>query len=112
MRIHLVAYTTTAGSKGVARVPSDRSRPSWAEVAKAIPGYRTGTYLGLAPESAAVPMFTLRYERDGIGKFVKKGTAQAIESLGAALMQQETVFNVEVRNEDGIDVTFDFACFA
>lgn len=30
---------------GIARVPSERPRPSWAECARMIPGYITGEYL-------------------------------------------------------------------
>ncbi|MER8103874.1 hypothetical protein [Kitasatospora sp. NPDC094016] len=53
MRIHLIAYlarTSDGVEQGVARVPSDRSRPSWHECADAVPGYLIGQYLGLAPE--------------------------------------------------------------
>ncbi|MFJ9447155.1 hypothetical protein ACIRRH_35695 [Kitasatospora sp. NPDC101235] len=52
MRIHLVAYlarTRDGAEHGVARVPSERGRPSWHECAAVVPGYLIGQYLGVAP---------------------------------------------------------------
>ncbi|MFE2175834.1 hypothetical protein [Kitasatospora sp. NPDC059462] len=53
MRTHLIAYLARTGAsveQGVARVPSQRGRPSWHECADVVPGYLIGQYLGSAPE--------------------------------------------------------------
>ncbi|MET8704359.1 hypothetical protein ABZW10_36720 [Kitasatospora sp. NPDC004723] len=53
MRTHLIAYLARTGAgveQGVARVPSQRGRPSWHECAAVVPGYLIGQYLGPDPE--------------------------------------------------------------
>jgi len=45
--IHIIAYTARDGS-GVAQVHTSRTRPTWAECAAAVPGFVTGSYLGVA----------------------------------------------------------------
>lgn len=48
MTVHLIRYTAHGANgteTGIARVPSARARPSWAECHRAIPGYITGEYL-------------------------------------------------------------------
>lgn len=48
MTVHLIRYSasTPHGTEtGIARVPSERARPSWAECHRVIPGYITGEYL-------------------------------------------------------------------
>lgn len=45
VRTHVVAYWSKNGEAGVALVPSARTRPSWSECAKAIPGFVTARAL-------------------------------------------------------------------
>ncbi|WP_380286564.1 hypothetical protein [Kitasatospora purpeofusca] len=57
MRTHLIAYLARTGAdveQGVARVPSQRGRPSWHECAAVVPGFLIGQYLGPAPGSQEV----------------------------------------------------------
>lgn len=113
MQIHLIRYSarTEAGVEhGIAEVPSDRRRPSWAEAAEAIPGYVTGEYLGLAPT------FTLRYMKQG-AEVRRTLPRSGVERVGAVVMRvadrrPESVTDIAVLDESGADVTFNFACFA
>jgi hypothetical protein len=64
-----------------------------------------------------VPTYTLRYatERHGIETAIERTIpASGIERIGAVTARcadRGTVWNVEVIDKDGHDVTFDFACF-
>lgn len=108
--LHLVAYTARVDLdtiQGVAEVLSDRSRPSWRECAEQIPGYFTGSYLGLAPT------FTLRY-RTAEGVKERSLTRPGVERVGAVVMRladRDQATDIEVLDADGADVTFNFACF-
>ncbi|MFJ2697396.1 hypothetical protein ACIO5Z_14380 [Streptomyces rochei] len=111
MATHLIAYTakTAAGTEqGVARVHSSRPRPSWKECREQIDNFFTGKYLGVEPQ------YTLTYTTaDGPTLRVISGT-RAVESLGSALARiadRGDAWDIEVTDEAGRDVTFDFACF-
>ena len=45
--MHYIKYVTSSGATGVALVPAKpgRSRPSWSDCAKVIPGFFRGEYL-------------------------------------------------------------------
>lgn len=108
--LHLVAYTARVEldiAQGVAEVLSDRRRPSWRECAEQIPGFFTGSYLGLAPK------FTLRY-RTSAGVNERSLTRPGVERVGAVVMRladRDEATEIEVLDEAGLDVTFNFACF-
>lgn len=111
MRIHLVRYSVSTADgplQGIARIPSDRKRPSWRECAARIDGFITGEYLGLAP------MFTLRFATAS-GPVEKILDSVGVERIGAVVMRgadRGEAWDVEVRDESGVEVTFDFPCFS
>lgn len=110
LHTHLVSYTArTADSitRGIARVLTDRSRPSWSECADQIPGYVTGHDLGPAPT------YTLRYTTD-------RGTSQKqldfdgvhrVGTLAMRLADRGKAWDVQVLDHNGYDVTFNFPVF-
>ena len=60
-----------------------------------------------------VKTFKLSYETDN-GTFVRTLPASGIERIGAVVMRSAnrgTTWNIQVTDKDGVDVTFDFACF-
>ena len=107
---HVIAYTAhtiTGSEQGIAQVFSTRNRPSWAECAEQIPGYFTGRYLGPATQ------YTLKY-RTSEGPRERVLDAAGIERVGAVVMRladRDMATDIEVFDETGADVTFDFACF-
>ncbi|MFD4535616.1 hypothetical protein ACFWNL_18250 [Kitasatospora sp. NPDC058397] len=113
MRVHVLAYLakTPAGIElGVACVPSDRDRPSWAECAARIPGFLASNYLSPAPE----PMYTLRYETE-TGRHTKTLDRAGVERVGQIATRaadRGELWNIEVLDPCGDDVTCDFDCFA
>lgn len=113
MRTHLIGFTSTDGP-AIARVTSNRQRPSWRECAAQIPAFRGGgTYLGLAPESENIPVFRLTYDSP-VGEFTKIATADGIEENGARIMRMADdgdAWNIRVLDANGADVTFEFECF-
>ena len=60
-----------------------------------------------------VKTFKLSYETDE-GTFVHTLPAGGIERIGTLAARgadRDEVWNIEVTDKDGVDVTFDFACF-
>ncbi|MFF2548336.1 hypothetical protein ACFVUY_38065 [Kitasatospora sp. NPDC058063] len=113
MRVHVLAYlakTPTGIEQGLARIPSDRDRPSWAECAAQIPGFLISSYLGPAPE----PTYTLRYETE-TGRHTKTLNRAGVERVGriaSRAADRGELWNIEVLDLRGADVTDEFACFA
>lgn len=109
-KTHLVAYTATTSQgtvQGVARVRTDRTRPSWQDCHKEIDGFVTGSALGVEPE------YTVRHENEN-GVVERVTGAAGVERVGRVLMRcadRGTVWNIAVFDADGEDVTLDFACF-
>lgn len=104
---HMVAYTSNDGSQGVARVLTDRKRPSWSDCAEQIPGYITGKHLG--PASS----YTLRYTTEA-GEQSKAMDANLLNRIGpvvARAAERGDAWDIEVLDAAGQDVTFEFACF-
>lgn len=112
MRTHLIHYlarTATGTEQGIARVLSDRQRPSWRDCAEHIPGFVTGlAYLGLEPQ------YTLKYAT-AHGPKEKLLGSSGVQRVGTVVMRladRDQVWDIEVFDENGNDVTFNFACFA
>ncbi|NUP46134.1 MAG: hypothetical protein HOW97_02290 [Catenulispora sp.] len=107
---HMVAYTARNGintEQGVARVLTDRNRPSWQDCHAQIPGYVTGKYLG--PTTS----YTLRYTTE-TGEQVKAMDASLLNRIGpvvARAADRGEAWDIAVTDVSGADVTFDFACF-
>lgn len=60
-----------------------------------------------------VPVFRLSYGTVN-GTIVRTIPASGIERIGAVVMrgaERGIVWDIEVTDKDGVDVTFDFACF-
>jgi hypothetical protein len=74
-------------------------------------------YVELTPygkEWTPEPVFTLTY-RTSNGPAERVLTAHGIERIGAVVLRlanRDMASDIEVRNESGEDVTFDFRCFA
>jgi hypothetical protein len=104
--IHLVAYTT-ATEAGVARVGTDHDAPTHTEMTDHVPGLLTGFDLGREPQ------YTIRYEKR-TGAVEKVVGAAGVERVGGVLMRcadRGTVWNIECFDEQGYEVTFNFAVF-
>jgi hypothetical protein len=107
---HMIAYTARNGSdteQGVARVLTDRKRPSWQDCYQQIPGYFTGEYLG--PTTS----YTLRYTTEA-GEQVKAVDAALLTKIGplvARCADRGEAWDIAVADAGGNDVTFEFACF-
>lgn len=111
LHVHLVAYTAKTAhgpAHGIARVLTDRSRPSWAQCAEQIPGYFTGRDLGPAPT------YTLRYTTDR-GTSEKPGLdfvgVQRVGNLVMRLADRDKAWGIEVLDGDGYDITYNFPVF-
>lgn len=111
MNICLIAYSARSADDttqlGVARVITERTRPSWSECASQIPGFVTGSDLGPAP------IYTLRYNTP-IGAVEKQLDHSGVERIGTVVMRvanRGKATNIAVLDATGQDVTFDFACF-
>lgn len=109
--IHLVRYTAQAldGSTehGIARISTAHEVPSFIECLDAIPDLTAVEYL--APE----PGYLLRYRTDD-GVSERMCGASAIAIIGRALGHQADrgeAWGIEVLDERGSDVTFDFPIF-
>lgn len=108
---HLVSYTaiTADGSTeyGVARVSTNSDRPTVADCARAVPGLADAEYLG--PE----PAYLLRYRTaDGVREH--RLCARAVGVVGqlvSRLADREEAWGIEVLDEAGHDITFDFPVF-
>lgn len=104
--IRLVAYTT-ATETGIARVGTDHATPTPEELAADIPGLLTAVDLGREPQ------YTLRYENH-TGPREKTVGAAGVEKVGQVLMSladRDEVWNIECFDEQGCEVTFNFAVF-
>lgn len=110
MTAHMVAYTarTNLGTvQGVARVLTDRKRPSWRDCGEQIPGYVTGKYLGPATS------YTLRYTTTD-GEQVKTVDAATLAKFGSVVARcadRGEAWDIAVLDTAGNDVTFGFPCF-
>ncbi|MFD7705744.1 hypothetical protein [Streptomyces sp. NPDC059786] len=111
MTVHLIAYTakTADGTEqGVARVRSPRPRPSWQDCHQQIDGFFTGKYLGIEPQ------YTISYATaDGPTSRTVSGT-RGVEIFGRLLARtadRGDAWNIAVTDDNGQDVTYDFACF-
>ena len=108
--IHLVEYlsrSTGTAVSGIARVRTDRNRPSWSECADVIPGFVTGTHLGPEPE------YTLSYH-DADGEHIRRLGAAGVQRVGrilAARSGRGVAWDIAVHDHQGDDITFDFTCF-
>lgn len=103
---HLVAYTT-ATETGIARVGTDYNTPTLDEMSIEIPGLLTGLDLGREPQ------YTVRYS-NRTGTVEKVVGAAGVERVGRVLMScadRDTVWDIECLDEQGIEVTFNFAVF-
>lgn len=82
-----------------------------------IVGGDRGEYVQLTPygrEWTPVPVFTLRY-RTSNGPETRVRAATGIEVIGKVLMRladRDMATDIEVHDEAGQEVTFDFACFS
>jgi hypothetical protein len=110
--LHLVAYTAatpTGTVSGVARVGTRGATPTWTECADQIPvtGLLSVEYL------ETEPTYTLRYSLPS-GDCVKHVGAVDIARLGSILTRcpEDRVWDIQVLDAAGDDVTFDFAVFA
>lgn len=107
---HMVAYTARNGidtEQGVARVLTDRNRPSWQDCHAQIPGYVTGKYLG--PTTS----YTLRYTTEA-GQQTQAMDAALLAKIGSVVARaadRGEAWDIEVTDAAGNDVTFDFTCF-
>ncbi|WP_097865949.1 hypothetical protein [Streptomyces sp. rh34] len=104
--IHLIAYTT-ATQAGITRVGTTHTTPTHDEMTADIPGLLTAVDLGREPQ------YTLRYE-NRTGPMEKTVGAAGVEKVGRVLMSladRDEVWNIECFDEQGYEVTFNFAVF-
>ncbi|UNZ20640.1 hypothetical protein [Streptomyces sp. 891-h] len=108
MAIHLIAYAANSEQR-IARVLSPRTRPSWSEVREQYPDFRgSGTYLGVEPQ------YTLTYTTPGGPATKTASGSKGVETIGALLVRaadRGEAWGIQVLDEGGADVTFNFACF-
>lgn len=81
---------------------------------RGMPAATWGAYAQEAAETAAEPTYTLRYTLDGEPVTKAARTAAGIEMIGAAVSRaadRGKVTDIEVLDETGGDVTFNFKCF-
>lgn len=111
MPIHLIAYTATAGDgtheTRIARIRSDRARPSWRDCALQAPGFTRGEYLGTEPE------YTLFYAMRH-GTRSRRLSAAGIARVGRSIMRLAArghAWDIQVTDDAGNVVTYDFPCF-